>query len=303
VTVTVVGCITFDTVVAPGRAEKVSLGGSAVYGALGASIATEARMVAAVGSDCPREALSFIEKRGVDLGAVSELEGRTLRWHGEYLGKNLQDRRTIGVDEGVMADLDLGGVDIGSGDILYLATAHPRHQLSAVAGGGHRLVALDTIDGYIGEYRDELRDLLPHVDLLFLNSSEAESLAGRSGLEAAARSLLGFGAKLVCIKRAHLGACLSTAAYSISCPAFARAALVDPTGAGDGFAGAFLGHLDANGSDYTDEAAAGQALVFATAVASAVVEEVGPGGLLRLTPEEIHTRMDAIRQQPGRPAK
>jgi len=291
---TVVGCITFDTIDLPGQEQRRSLGGSALYAALAASISTETDIVAAVGSDCPDVTLGFAEERGIDLSGVQRLDGRTPRWHGEYWGAGLQDRRTVSLDEGVMGGLNLEVVDIGAGDILFLATAHPKHQLDAAAQGGYRLLALDTIDAYLPEYRTQLLALLPDVDLLFLNESEAKALAGRDVGEAAAEELLDRGASLVCIKRAHEGAQLFAADFALSCPAFAPPAVIDPTGAGDGFAGAFLGCLDANGGDHMDRDNCRKALVFATAVASSIVGAPGPAGLLAITGEQIAAREDKI---------
>jgi sugar/nucleoside kinase (ribokinase family) len=292
--ITVVGCITLDTIDLPGREQRRSLGGSALYASLAASISTETHMVAAVGNDCSSTTLEFAGERGIDLSGVQRIDGRTPCWHGEYWGAGLQDRRTVCFDEGVMAELDLETVDIGVGDILYLATAHPKHQLDAVAQGGHRLLALDTIDVYLPEFRSQLLTLLPDVDFLFLNESEAKALADRDVTEEAAEELLGRGAGLVCIKRAHEGARLFAADYAVSCPAFQSSAVIDPTGAGDGFAGAFLGYLDANGADHTDRDRCQEALVFATAVASSIVAAPGPADLLAVTDEQIAAKMEEI---------
>jgi Sugar kinases, ribokinase family len=295
--VTVVGCISFDTIDAPGREAQHALGGSALYAALAASISTGTRIVAAVGGDCSEATLSPIRDRGIDLNEVQRLGGRTLRWHGQYWGEKLQERRTVSLDEGVMAELNLEEIEIGTSDVLYLATAHPKHQRCAAEGGSYRLLALDTIDSYVAEFPDELLSLLPKVDLLFLNESEAKSLAGRTETAAAAEVLLKYGPTLVCVKRAHNGASLFAANYVISCPAFGQTTVVDPTGAGDGFAGAFLGHLDASGADCADKGLCEEALIFATAVASSIVEEVGPVGLLKLTDEKIEARQEAIRAE------
>jgi sugar/nucleoside kinase (ribokinase family) len=301
--ITVVGCITFDTIDLPGGEQRRSLGGSALYAALAASISTETHVVTAVGIDCPDATLAFAGERGIDLSRVQRIDGRTPRWHGEYWGAGLQDRRTVSLDEGVMAELTLETVDIGSGDILYLATAHPKHQLDAVAQGGYRLLALDTIDVYLPEFRSQLLNLLPEVDLLFLNESEANALAGRGAIDEAAEELLARGAGLVCIKRADEGARLFAADYALSCPAFVSSPVIDPTGAGDGFAGAFLGYLDANGGDHTDRGRCQEALVFATAVASSVIAAPGPAGLLAITAEQIAARTEAISVRVDRTAR
>lgn len=202
-----------------------------------------------------------------------------------------------------MAELDLEAVNVGAGGILYLAAAHPKHQLDAAAQGGYRLLALDTIDVYLPEFRSQLLTLLPDVDILFVNESEAMALADRRASEEAAKELLSRGADLVCIKRAQKGALLFAADYAISCCAFAPSVVVDPTGAGDAFAGAFLGHLDAHGGDHKDRVLCRESLTFAIVVASSIVAAPGAAGLLTLTDEQIAARQKEVSVRVDRTAR
>jgi len=293
--VLVVGSTALDTVEGPtGRADDV-LGGSSVYFAAAASLFAPVRLVSVVGEDFPDEARDLLARRGVDLAGLEVAPGRTFRWHGRYT-PDMNDRETVSVELNVLGSfrpkLPEG---YRSTRYVFLAngpTATQHSVLDQMSGSPY--VAADTMNLWIENEREELERLLGRVDLLILNDAEARMLTGRQSLWAAAADLAARGPRTVAIKKGEHGSYLAGRGGPCVVPAFPLESLVDPTGAGDSFAGAFMGHLARAGSMETEELRA--ALAAASAVASFTCESFGPDRLLSVTLGELDERIDALRK-------
>lgn len=299
--VLVVGSVGIDTIETPqGRAEDV-LGGSAVYFAAAASLFSPVRMVSVVGEDFPDEMRGALQEKGVDLAGVRVRPGRTFRWHGRY-SEDMNDRETVSVELGVLEGFqprlppsykDTPLVFLANGPTATQAAV--RDQLSRDS-----FVAADTMNLWIETERDALEKLIGRVDMLVLNDSEARQLTGRGNLWEAAEALLERGPRTVVVKRGEHGCMLAGRGGPMAIPAARLPCLVDPTGAGDSFAGALLGslasHGGAGGETGPEKGQLRRGLAAATAVASFTCESFGPDRLFRLTREDVERRLGEIRE-------
>jgi sugar/nucleoside kinase (ribokinase family) len=301
--ITVVGSIAYDTVKTPFGARERMLGGAAVHFALAASFFDEVRVVGPVGGDFGEKDLEVMSRRGVDVSDVERIsDGKTFFWHGEY-GWDLNSRETIdtqlGVFEGFEPKLSHRS---RSSDVLFLANIQPdlqrevRSQLPDA-----RFVALDSMNLWIEIARDSLLRAIENVDCLILNDAELRQLTGKPNLISAAREVLGWKASsengrwpsVIVAKQGEYGAALITSERFFALPAYPLETVIDPTGAGDTFAGGFVGFIAAHLRDpegLTDELLR-RAMAHATVLASFNVEEFGTERVERLTREEIVARM------------
>ncbi|MGE5849763.1 MAG: PfkB family carbohydrate kinase [Candidatus Methylomirabilota bacterium] len=285
----VVGSVAFDTVTTPfGQAAEV-LGGSATYFAAAASFFTDVRLVAVVGEDFPEESLDFLQKRNVDLRGLQRAPGRTFRWVGEY-GFDLNEARTLDTQLNVFAEFapEIPGEYQGS-DVVFLANIDPdlqRKVLSQVRRPA--LIAADTMNYWIKGKPDSLRQTLRMVDMLVINEAETRQLAGEGNLVQAAQKVRALGPRAVVIKRGEYGALLFNEGGWFSAPALPLETIRDPTGAGDTFAGGFIGYL-ANTMNF-DDATMRKAMIMGSVMASFNVEAFSLGRLRTLTYEEIEAR-------------
>jgi sugar/nucleoside kinase (ribokinase family) len=284
-----VGSVAFDTVTTPfGKATEV-LGGSATYFAAAASFFTDVRLVAVVGEDFPEEYLDFLQKRNVDLRGLQWAPGRTFRWVGEY-GFDLNEARTLDTQLNVFADFapEIPG-EYQDSEVVFLANIDPdlqRKVLSQVRRPA--LIAADTMNYWINGKPDSLRQTLRMVDMLIINEAETRQLAGEGNLVQAAQKVRALGPQAVVIKRGEYGALLFNEGGWFSAPALPSEAIRDPTGAGDTFAGGFVGYL-ANTMNF-DDATVRKAIIMGSVMASFNVEEFSLGRLRTLTYEEIEAR-------------
>ncbi len=287
--VLVVGSLAFDTIETPhGRADRI-LGGSAAYFGLAAACFAPARIVGVVGSDFPEEHLAALSRKGVALEGVQRAEGKTFFWHGRY-HEDLNVRDTLDVQLNVLQDfrplIPKAYVDT---EYVFLGNIHPATQLEVLSQLKQpRLVACDTMDHWINENPEELKEVLKRVDVVVINDSEAVMLSGHSNIVRAARRILEMGPKTVLIKRGEYGAFQFSGSSSFVVPAFPLEQVHDPTGAGDSFAGAFMGHLAAVGS--SGEGELRRAIVQGNVTASFTVEDFGPRRLMTLDRTAIEQR-------------
>jgi sugar/nucleoside kinase (ribokinase family) len=287
--VLVVGSLAFDTIETPhGRADRI-LGGSAAYFGLAAACFAPARIVGVVGSDFPEEHLGALSRKGVALEGVQRAEGKTFFWHGRY-HEDLNVRDTLDVQLNVLQDfrplIPKAYVDT---EYVFLGNIHPATQLEVLSQLKQpRLVACDTMDHWINENPEELKEVLKRVDVVVINDSEAVMLSGHSNIVRAARRILEMGPKTVLIKRGEYGAFQFSGSSSFVVPAFPLEQVHDPTGAGDSFAGAFMGHLAAVGS--SGEGELRRAIVQGNVTASFTVEDFGPRRLMTLDRTAIEQR-------------
>jgi sugar/nucleoside kinase (ribokinase family) len=285
----VVGTVAFDSIKTPhGEAENI-LGGSASYFSLAASWFVPVQIVAVVGDDFGEEHLRVFQDRGVDTAGFVRAPGKTFRWSGEYVG-DMNEARTLETHLNVFEQfapripasyLDSEFVFLGNIDpVLQL---HIRRQLPKA-----RLAALDSMNYWIKGKRQELKKALAEVDILVINETEARMLSGISNLKKAAEVIHEMGPRTLVIKRGEHGVMLFAEGGIFSAPAFPLDEVRDPTGAGDSFAGGFMGHLAKAGE--LSDVQLRRAVIYGSVMASYAVEEFGLSRLLRLAPEEIETR-------------
>jgi sugar/nucleoside kinase (ribokinase family) len=291
----VVGSVALDSVSTPFGKVDDALGGSATYFSYSASFFTRVRLVATVGGDFPEEHVRLLEGRGVDVaGLQRSAGGRTFRWAGEY-GYDLNEARTLDTQLNVFAtfrpDLPEG---LRRTPYLFLANIDPGLQLEVLRqmADRPRLVALDTMNFWIESKRDALLRVLREVDVITINDAEARQLAGEPNLIRAARAIAALGPRVVVVKRGEYGALMLGEGSFFAAPAYPLENVFDPTGAGDTFAGGFMGALAA--ADARDAASMRRAVVCGSVMASFTVEDFSLNRLRRLTPAEIAERTAAF---------
>ncbi|HZR09426.1 MAG TPA: PfkB family carbohydrate kinase [Myxococcales bacterium] len=291
----VVGSLALDSVETPfGKRDDV-LGGSATYFSAAASLLAKVSVVGVVGDDFPLGELDFLRKRGVELDGLEKVAGKTFRWKGRY-GFDLNAAETLDTQLNVFEHFSPRlGPAARKADRIFLGNIDPELQMRVLDQVERpRLVCADTMNYWISSKRAQLLALLPRVDVLMVNDGEVRQLAGESNVMKAAHAAQRMGAKAVVVKRGEYGALLVAGEHSFYAPAFPLADVRDPTGAGDTFAGGFLGLLDR--LDRTDAGALCQATVMGSTVASFTVERFSLDRLRDLTLAEVRLRFDAFRQ-------
>ncbi len=296
--ITVVGSIAYDTVTTPFGERDRMLGGAAVHFALAASFFDEVRVVGPVGEDFGEHELDVMRHRGVDISDIERIAGgKTFFWRGKY-GWDLNSRETLdtqlGVFEGFQPKLSQASRE---SDVLFLANIQPDLQREVRAQlPDARFVALDSMNLWIEAARDSLVKAIRGCDCLILNDSELRQLTGKASLYAAARETLSWGPKVIVAKQGEYGAALVTSEGFFSLPAFPLETVMDPTGAGDTFAGGFVGYLAAHAEQELSEDLLRQAMAHGTALASFNVEEFGTDRIEKLSGGEIVARVRQLRE-------
>lgn len=297
----VLGTVALDNVKTPFGARKKMLGGSAAHFSMAARIFTKVNLVAIVGKDFPQKYIKFLEAKGVNLSAlIRESSGKTFEWSGEYKG-DLNTAITLNTELGVLTTFK---PEISEEqkriEHVFLANVDPdiqRHLLKHMRSP--KLIALDSMNYWINNKRKSLLRLLKQVDIYVANDQEARSLSGEHNLIQAARRLRSFGPKMVLIKKGEHGVLFysdkftqplhARAGFIFSLPAYPADKVVDPTGAGDTFAGGFMGYL-ARSKKVTMENIR-KALVFGTIAASFNIEDFGLARTSRLTMQDLNKRL------------
>lgn len=288
----VTGSIGIDTIDGPtGRADEV-LGGSAIYFAAAASYFGDVRLVAAVGEDFPEQHLDTFRHFNVDLAGLEKRPGsKTFRWHGKY-HEDMNVRDTVAVELNVLAE-KLPPVPGGFRDseFIFLANTHPAAQLALLEQfPKHKLVVADTMDLWIANEKAVLSDLLRKLDGLVLNYEESFQLTGKTNLVRAAEAIHAMGPKFVVIKKGEHGAFLLHKDGMVALPAYAARDVVDPTGAGDTFAGGMMGYLASKGGT-ADLSALRRAMAYGTVVASFTIESFSLDRLKQIKRADIDARL------------
>jgi sugar/nucleoside kinase (ribokinase family) len=292
----VVGSVALDSVETPFGHRTEVLGGSATYFATAASFFGPVRLVAVVGEDFPEEHVQFLASRGIDLAGLTRRSGQTFRWKGRY-EYDLNTAHTLETHLNVFADFQPELPEAWrDARWVFLGNIDPdlqRRVLDQVRRP--QLVALDTMNFWITSRRDSLLATLKRVDLLFVNDAEARQLAGESNVVRAAQAILGMGPRALVIKRGEHGALLFFSGMDVfAASAYPLPTVFDPTGAGDSFAGGFMGYLAHTGRD--DAGTMRRAIVVGSVLASFAVERFSLERLRVLTPGEIRTRYAEFRQ-------
>jgi sugar/nucleoside kinase (ribokinase family) len=291
--VLVVGSVAFDTLeTRAGRREEI-LGGSATFASLACALTAkdQVRLVAVVGEDFPEEHVTLFRERGIDTAGLDRQPGRTFRWSGRY-APDFSSRETLETQLNVFEHFDPKiSEDWKQSEIVFLGNIMPELQLKVLEQvGGPRLVAADTMNLWIEGNREALLEVLKKIDLLLINDEEALQLSGEMTVLRAARAVQAMGPQRLVVKRGEHGALLFDGDQRFYCPSYLLDDVVDPTGAGDSFAGALLGYLAEQGLEGTLR----KALVWATAVASIGVEGFGVDRLRGLQRETVIERVDAL---------
>jgi sugar/nucleoside kinase (ribokinase family) len=291
----VVGSIAFDSIRTPhGEVEEI-LGGSATFFSVTASWFTPVSVVAVVGEDFGAEQLRIFHDRSIDTQGVEQVPGRTFRWKGEYTGDMNQAHTLetqLNVFESFVPKIPPAYLDT---QFLFLGNIDPVLQLNVRrALPNLRISALDTMNYWIQGMPEDLAKVLATVEILLINEGEARMLTHQGNLKKAAAIIQKLGPRVVVIKRGEHGATLFGPESIFTVPAYLLDEVHDPTGAGDTFAGGFMGHLARTG-DLSDSNLR-RAAVYGSVMGSFAVEEFGLDRLLRLTPEEIESRYREIKR-------
>jgi len=292
----VTGSIGIDSVDTPHGSRRDCIGGSAVYFALAASKLNPVRLVGTVGDDCPPRFFEVLKAHNIDAGGLEVRKGsRTFRWHGRY-SEDMNSRETLEVHLNVLAEK---GPTIPEAfrdsEYVFLANNDPALQLEFLDQVRNpRLVVFDTMDLWISQHRERLMKVFARTDGVVLNDSESRMLTGKSNILTAAIEISRMGPKYVVIKKGEHGVVLYTRDGLLVLPAFLTEHVVDPTGAGDSFAGGLMGYLASRDATVDDADAWRKGLVYATVVASFTVESFSVEGLTGLDNGSIEGRLRAF---------
>jgi len=291
----IVGSVAFDTIRTPWGDRERIVGGSGTYCSLAASYFTKPRVVGVVGRDFPRRTLALMRSRGIDLEGLRMKAGRTFHWEGRY-GADPNKRTTVRTELNVFADFRPEVPPRYRGSrIVFLANLDPeRHAFILGQFRKPALLAMDTIRLWIDTRREALLRELGRVDIFFANDEEARLITGEANLIAAGKSLLKLGPSLVLLKKGEHGALVFGRDYVFGVLAHPCDQVIDPTGAGDCFAGGFLGYLD--GASGLGAREVRRAAVYGSVLASFAIEDFGIGRFLSLEPELVEARFRQFRR-------
>ena len=290
-----VGSVAFDSIRTPfGEVSRV-VGGAATFFSVAASFFSDVRLVAVVGEDFGERHMQVFGGRRIDLEGLQRVPGDTFRWKGEYK-LDLNTRETIYTHLNVFEDFSPRVPErFRSTPVVFLANIHPALQLEVLDQiESPRFVALDTMNYWIDGTPAELGQVLRRVDAVVINDEEARQLSGKANLVKAAREIRAMGPRRVIIKRGEHGVLMTRGDDFFAAPGLPLDEVCDPTGAGDTFAGGFIGYLAA-ADDLSDDAVT-RAAICGSAMASLSVEDFGLGRLLSLTEEDIRARFEAFRR-------
>jgi sugar/nucleoside kinase (ribokinase family) len=285
----VVGSIGLDTVETPFGKVKDIPGGSATYFSMAASFFSAVSLVAIVGQDFPKQQINYLHRKGIDTAGLVIGPGRTFRWKGKY-EYDLNHAHTLDTQLNVFADFQPVLPESYRGSkFVFLANIDPELQLDVLRQVKKpKLVACDTMNFWIEKKKPALRRVISQVDILFINEAEIRQLTGQANLIKATKTIFKWGAKIIVVKQGEYGALMFHKDFVFSAPGFPIEEVYDPTGAGDSFAGGFMGYLAKNGE--LTEKRLRQATIFGSVIASFNVEDFSFNRFRTLTVKEIHQR-------------
>ena len=292
----VVGSMAFDSIKSPfGEVERV-IGGSATYFSLAASYLTPVRLVSVVGRDFPKETLAMLSARGIDLQGLKVAEGVTFHWKG-YYEYDLNVAHTVKTDLNVFENFaPVLPASYRESRYVFLGNIDPKLQLDILAQVREpKIVALDTMNFWIEKSPQLLREVIRSVDIVVVNEAEIRELTGEFNLVKAARKLMRMGPGRVVIKRGEYGVLHLSDGEIFAAPAYPLETIFDPTGAGDSFAGGFMGYLASRDGAPLTEMDYRLATIYGSAIASFTVEAFSTERLQGLSREEIDSRLAAFR--------
>lgn len=291
----VVGSVAFDSVETPFGKVEEALGGSATFFSTAASYFTDVRLVAVVGRDFPEKHINFLRMRKIDIKGLEQAEGKTFRWQGRY-GYDLNEAHTLATELNVFESFKPKlPEEYKDSKVVFLANIDPdlqRDVLSQVKSA--EIVAADTMNFWIERKRESLLETLKSVNILLINEAEARQLSGEANLVRAARKIFTFGPETVVIKRGEYGVLMFRGRSVFSAPAYPLENVFDPTGAGDTFAGGFMGYLS-NVMDWS-ETSMRKAIIMGSVMASFNVEDFSLNRIRDLEYREIEARYREFRR-------
>lgn len=287
--VLVVGTVAIDSVETPFGVGENILGGSATYFATSASFFTDVNLVGVIGEDFPGEHLEFLKSRNIDLRGLVQESGKTFHWKGKY-GFDLNEAQTLDTQLNVLQTFNPQiPAEYADAEYLILANIDPSLQLEVLAQVKKpRVIACDTMNFWISSKPEVLKEVIAKVDFFIINEGEARQLTGEVNLIKASRAILAMGAKNLIIKRGEYGVLLFTNGSIFAAPAYPLESVFDPTGAGDTFAGGFMGYLASTGN--LSEESIRQAIIYGSVMASFNVEDFSLDRLRTLQYSEIEER-------------
>jgi sugar/nucleoside kinase (ribokinase family) len=292
----VVGSVALDSVITPAHTRDNVLGGSAVFFSYAASFFTSVRLAGVVGDDWPKEHTELLKARGIDTAGLQIIPGgKTFRWRGKYL-VNMNDRETLDIQLNVMDQFDpLLSESYRRCKFLFLANGSTKLQMKVLDQcTGPSLIVADTMDLWIRTEPNELRELFKRIDGLVLNDSEAKLLTGNDNLVQAGHAVRAMGPRFVVIKKGEHGAMFFSEHETYVLPAYPTPDVVDPTGAGDSFAGGMMGYLAEK--DNFDPKTLKEAMAYGILVASFTVEDFSLDRLKTITREDLDKRMNEYKR-------
>ena len=292
-----VGSLAFDSIETPfGKAGKI-LGGSANHFSLSASYFTPVKCISVVGEDFPKEHLDFLRSRQIDLEGVTVSPGRTFHWSGRY-GYDLHEATTLDTQLNVFEHFSPKvPSSYQNTDFLFLGNILPALQEKVLSDlPKSKFVALDTMNFWIESQKEALIKVLSKVNCLIINEAELRQLTKTHNVVKAGQMVRQWGPQLVVIKRGEYGALLFNQEEAFSLPGLPLTEVKDPTGAGDSFAGGFLGYLASQGKTSPDRSALRQAVVYGSVMASFIVEDFGCNQLLKISKGQIDERFKQFRE-------
>jgi sugar/nucleoside kinase (ribokinase family) len=291
--VLVVGSIALDSIETPFKSVQDVLGGSASYFSLAASLFTDVKVVAVVGEDFPDEYLELLRSKEIGLEGVKRAPGKTFRWHGRY-GYDLGDPDTLGTFLNVFEKFDPTiPENYRELEYVFLANIDPQLQLSVLNQVKKpKLVACDTMNYWIENKANKLQEVLEHVNIFVVNDSEVRALAREPRMLRAARTVLEMGPDILVVKRGEYGALMFSKEGIFWAPSYPLEEIVDPTGAGDTFAGGLMGYISSK--DNLESMEFKKGVVYGSVLASFTVEDFSVKRLALLQKEEMRTRFEAF---------
>ena len=290
----VLGTVALDNVKTPWGERRDLLGGSATHFAMSARLFTQVNLVAVIGKDFPKKHIDFLNRKGINLASVIEGRGKTFRWDGEYKKEDMNTALTLATELGVLVGFTplVSQAQKGVPNI-FLANIDPDIQMGLLKTmRTPKLVGLDSMNLWIQHKRASLLKLMKKVDLFVANEGEARALTGEHNLIQAAKMLRRLGPRLVIVKKGEHGVFFFSDRYQFSFPAYPVAKVVDPTGAGDTFAGAVMGYLSKVGK--INERTLKTAVIYGTTLASFTVEGFGTAKTAALSLPVVHKRMKKL---------
>jgi sugar/nucleoside kinase (ribokinase family) len=293
--VLVVGSMAIDSVETPFGKRDDALGGSATFFSIAASLLADVRLVAVIGDDFPEKHVELLKSRRIDLAGLERVAGgKTFRWAGKY-GANLNEAHTLDTQLNVFASFRPKIPEhYRQTEHVFLANIHPLLQAEVLEQVKNpKLVALDTMNFWIRGEKEALKRVLHKVDVLLVNEGEARLLADEHNIVKAARAIRAMGPRVLVIKRGEYGALYFDADQIFFAPAYPLETVFDPTGAGDTFAGGFMGYMSRMGK--LDPVYFQQAIVMGCVLGSFTVEEFSVDRLVRVTPSELRQRFELFR--------